>query len=65
MIALFALEIEFVIQIIERFRKINMSKNLRQNFKQKFMMQVDVTEMTRNDFGAQKLEHRNRLKRVL
>lgn len=51
MIALFALEIEFV--IIERFRKINMSKNLRQNFKQKFMMQVDVTEMTRNDFGAQ------------
>lgn len=61
MIALFALEIEFVIQIIERFRKINMSKN----FKQKFMMQVDVTEMTRNDFGAQKLEHRNRLKRVL
>lgn len=49
MIALFALEIEFVIQIIERFRKINMSKN----FKQKFMMQVDVTEMTRNDFGAQ------------
>lgn len=53
MIALFALEIEFVIQIIERFRKINMSKNLRQNFKQKFMMQVDVTEITRNDFGAQ------------
>lgn len=53
MIALFALEREFVIQIIERFRKINMSKNLRQNFKQKFMMQVDVTEMTRNDFGAQ------------
>lgn len=49
MIALFALEIKFVIQIIERFRKINMSKN----FKQKFMMQVDVTEMTRNDFGAQ------------
>lgn len=53
MIALFALEIEFVIQIIERFRKINMSKNLQPNFKQKFMMQVDVTEMTRNDFGAQ------------
>lgn len=53
MIALFALEIEFVIQIIERFRKINMSKILRQNFKQNFMMQVDVTEMTRHDFGAQ------------